>query len=246
LDSNTYSAQWFRLFMPLQTEELTRREVDFLARQLSLPRHRRVLDLCCGYGRHALGLAARGYAVTGLDRDAAALGEARGRAQQAGQEVTYVVGDMRAIAELPELPAELDAIVNMWQSLSYFDEATNAALLRAIHDKLTPGGRFVVDMYHREYFERNQGQKRQELDGVIVETEGYMAGNRWHSVLTYRDEHGQPCGADHMDWQLYTPDEFAALAADCGFIPILACTWADESRPPSPDVARFQTVLARP
>lgn len=243
--TNGYSALWFRLFMPLQTEELTQREVAFLARQLPLPHHRRVLDLCCGYGRHALGLAEQGYAVTGLERDAEAIAEARRRTVAAGQEVAYVVGDMRALGELPELPREFDAVINMWQSLCYFDEPTNAALLRAIHDKLAPGGRFVVDMYHRGSFERNQGSKRQVLDGVIVESEGYMTGNRWHSVLTYRDEHGQALDSDHMDWQVYTPDEFATLAANCGFTPILTCTWADEAQPASPDAARFQLVLER-
>ncbi|MDE2372495.1 MAG: class I SAM-dependent methyltransferase [Burkholderiales bacterium] len=40
-----------------------------------------VLDLACGRGRNALWLAARGHAVTGVDRDAAALESLRGRAE---------------------------------------------------------------------------------------------------------------------------------------------------------------------
>ena len=111
--------------------------------------------------------------------------------------------------------------------------------------KLTPGGRFIVDIYNRDFFERNQGQKRQEIDGTIVESDGYMQGNRWHSVLTYRDADGTVVGGDHMEWQMFTPDEFVALAAECGFTSRLACTWADETIPPSPDVARMQVVLER-
>ena len=38
-----------------------------------LPAGGRVLDLACGRGRHLRWLAARGFAVTGVDRDAAAL-----------------------------------------------------------------------------------------------------------------------------------------------------------------------------
>src|SRR5215831_2257908 len=100
MTSNAYSAQWFRLFMPLQTEESTRKDVAFLARQLPLPRYLRILDLCCGYGRHALVLAELGYQVTGLDRDATALAEAKRNARAAGRDVTYVCGDMRGITEL--------------------------------------------------------------------------------------------------------------------------------------------------
>ena len=238
---NAYSRLWFELFMPLQTEESTQKDAAFLARQLPLPRYRRILDLCCGHGRHALRLAERGYAVTGLDRDETAIAEARRLALASGSAVQYVVGDMR---ELDTLPESFDGIVNMWQSFSYFDEATNAELLRNIHAKLTPGGRFIVDMYNRAYFERNQGDKVQVINGITVESQGYMRGNRWHSVLTYRNDQGA-CGGDHMEWQVFTPDEFRALALASGFTPIHACAWSDEAIPPSAGTARMQIVLQK-
>ena len=239
---NAYSSLWFRLFLPLQTDESTEKDVAFLTRQLPLPRYGRLLDLCCGYGRHAMRLAARGYQVTGLDRDPEAIAEAERRTRAANQQATYLVGDMR---EVGALPGTFDGIINMWQSLAYFDEATNAEVLRQVRSKLTPGGRFIVDIYNRDFFERNQGQKRQEIDGMIVESDGYMQGNRWHSVITYRDTNDAIVGGDHMDWQMFNPNEFVALAAECGFTSRLACTWADESLPPSPDVARMQVVLER-
>lgn len=231
---------WFQLFMPRQTEELTRNEVAFLTRQLPLPRYQRILDLCCGYGRHALGLAAQGYEVTGLDRDTAAIAEARRRAQAAGVDVAYITSDMR---EVGALPGTFDAVINMWQSLSYFDEETNASVMRAIHDKLTPGGRFIVDSFNRAYFERNQGESSREINGVTVETHAYMQNGRWHSVLTYRDAQGAITGGDHMEWQAFSRDELIALAARCGFTSRLVCAWADENLAPSPDFARMQLVF---
>ncbi len=246
---NAYSALWFRLFMPLQSEEMTQKEITFLARQLPLSRYQRVLDLCCGYGRHALGIAACGYTVTGRDRDVEAIAEAERHANAAGLAISYRVGDMRQVAKTP---GEFDAVVNMWQSLGYFDDATNAAVLRQIHGKLTPGGRFIADLYNRAFFERNQGEKRQEIDGVTVETRNYMEdaqgvgqGVHWHSALTYRNAGGAVIGGDHMDWQVYTPEEFVALAGACGFTTRLACAWATEDLPPSPEVARMQIVLER-
>ncbi len=239
---NAYSPLWFRLFMPMQTEESTRKDIAFLTRQLPLPHYRHVLDLCCGYGRHVLGLAEQGYRVTGVDRDAAVIAEAVRHAQAAGRDVTYITDDMRRVGELP---GTFDAVINMWQSLSYFDEETNIQVLREVHQMLRPGGRFIVDMYNREYFQEHQGKKLQEIDGISVESNGYLQGNRWHSVLTYRDAHGAVVGGDHMEWQLFTPDEFLALAARCGFIVHLVCTWADEDIPASPDVARMQIVLER-
>jgi SAM-dependent methyltransferase len=242
MTTNAYSSQWFHVFMPLQSEETTAKEVAFLARQLPLPHYRRVLDLCCGYGRHALGLAPRGYAMTGLDRDADAIAEAWRRTEAAGLEAAWITGDMREVGALPDT---FDAIINMWQSLSYFDDEANAALLRAIHDRLTPGGRFIVDSFNRDYFERNQGERSQTLGNVTVETRAWMDGDRWHSALTYRDAVGAVTGADHFDWRIYTPAGFSALAEACGFTTRQVCSWADEAVPVTPETARMQITLER-
>lgn len=242
MTTNAYSAHWFDLFMPSEAEASTWKDVAFLARHLPLPRYRRVLDLCCGYGRHATGLARQGYQVTGLDRDEAAIAEAQRRSQAAGVDVTYVTRDMR---EVGALPATFDAVINMWQSLSYFDEETNTHVLRAIHDQLAPGGRFIVDLYNRTNFERHQGEQHQVIKGIAIESHGYLHGNRWHAELTYRDAAGVLIGQDHMEWRLYTLDEFDALGRACGFATRLACAWWDETLAPSPDSGRMQIMLER-
>lgn len=239
--TNAYSSLWFDLFMPLQTEEWTRKDVAFLARQLPLPRYQRVLDLCCGYGRHALLLAGRGYQVTGLDRDEAAIAAARSRAAQAGQTITYLVGDMRQVGNLA---GEFDAVINMWQSFCYYDEATNADLLRQIHQKLAPGGRFIIDMYNCAYYEKYQGSQRREISGITIESNTYLQGSRLHSVLRYSDASGER-GGDHFEFQMFTPDEFCTLASACGFAPLLVCTWADENIAPSSEVARMQIMVEK-
>jgi SAM-dependent methyltransferase len=242
MTTNAYSSQWFQLFLLSPSEAATSQDVAFLFRQLPLPRYRRVLDICCGYGRHAIGLAQQGYQVTGLDRDEAAIAEAQRRSRAASVEVAYVTCDMR---ELDTLPDTFDAVINMWQSLSYFDDETNAGVLRSIHDRLTTGGRFVVDLYNRASFERQQGTKQQEINGITVLSRGYMQGDRWHSELTYRNAAGVITGGDHMEWRLYTVEEFDGLAASCGFTTRLACAWWDESLAPSPDAGRMQIVLER-
>lgn len=47
--------------------EQTRAEVDYLERVLSLQPRSRVLDVPCGYRRHSLELAARGFEVRAVD-----------------------------------------------------------------------------------------------------------------------------------------------------------------------------------
>ncbi|HLZ63766.1 MAG TPA: hypothetical protein VKR06_43100 [Ktedonosporobacter sp.] len=132
----------------------------------------------------------------------------------------------------------------MWQSFCYFGEETNQEILRQIYHKLTPGGRFVIDSYNREYYEQHQGSTRQEINGISIEASTRLQGQRLHTELRYSDEDGER-GEDHFDWQLYTPAEFCALAAKIGFTPLLTCTWSDGKKAPSPDVARMQIVLEK-
>jgi SAM-dependent methyltransferase len=59
----------------------------------------RVLDLGCGSGIWAVGLARRGWQVTGVDFVPKALRRARQRAQQAGVEMRLVEGDVTRLRD---------------------------------------------------------------------------------------------------------------------------------------------------
>ena len=121
----------------------TRAEVDFLVRRLRLPRGARILDVPCGYGRHAAALARRGYVVLGVDLSRAMIAEGRRRFSE-GPGLRFRRGDMRRIA----FHEEFDAVVNLYTSFGYFRAAQNAQVLRRMAQALKPGGRLIVD--HRD------------------------------------------------------------------------------------------------
>lgn len=54
-------------------------EVENMIKLLDITASSRVLDLCCGIGRHTLEFARRGFAITGVDRTAAYLKKAKTR-----------------------------------------------------------------------------------------------------------------------------------------------------------------------
>ena len=47
--------------------EVTKQEVDFLLSELNLQTGQHILDIPCGFGRHAIELSKRGFNVTGID-----------------------------------------------------------------------------------------------------------------------------------------------------------------------------------
>ena len=237
---NDYSPVWFETFLRPYWPHQTEKELDFLARHLPLPAYRTLLDVCCGLGRHALPLAARGYTVTGVDRDAAMIAEARHAARDlpvgAGG-ASFIQADMR---DLAAVPGTFDGALCLWQSFGYFDADTNTAVLRGMRDKLNPRGRIVLDLYHRDYFAAHQGVEVAERAGRRITTTRTMYGDRLTVQIAYDD-----APPDVVEWQLYTPDAIAALAGDLGLTPMLACADFDDARPPTPDSPRMQLIFAR-
>ncbi|OGG56622.1 MAG: hypothetical protein A3F84_08335 [Candidatus Handelsmanbacteria bacterium RIFCSPLOWO2_12_FULL_64_10] len=72
---------WFRRFfgeeyLLFDEHPDTPKEVAFIVEALRLTPRTRLLDLCCGYGRHAVPLAGQGFAVVGLDLSPVMLREA--------------------------------------------------------------------------------------------------------------------------------------------------------------------------
>lgn len=234
--ANFYSPTWFETFLLGYSPAQTEAEIGFLARHLPLPAYRGVLDLCCGTGRHALPLSQLGYEVTAVDLNPYALAEAA-RNDPTGK-VLFIQGDMRDISSID---GTFDAALILWQSFGYFDAETNANVLRQIHHKLRPGGRFILDIYHRAFFEAHQGERTFSADGKEVTESKRMVGDHLHVTLDY----GPTSPPDSFEWQLYTPEEICALAGGIGFRTLVACTGFDESIPPSPKAPRMQIVLEK-
>src|SRR3990172_6994626 len=128
---------WRKVISPDQT----RAEVDFLERSLSLQPGARVLDVPCGFGRHAVELAARGFRVTAVDLSEEAISEAQERTEAAGLTVEWIQADMR------DLPwrSEFDAAYCFGNSFGYLEPAGTSAFVHAMARALKPGARLALD-----------------------------------------------------------------------------------------------------
>lgn len=240
-----YSAQWFDTFLAPIPVEQTAREMDFLARNLLSLHYLSILDVCCGMGRHARELSQRGYRVTGVDVNEHALAYA----QRVDKLTRYVWGDMRELGALgvtsPQPSpykgegAMFDAVLILWQSFGYFDEATNEKIVRDIARILNPRGRFILDIYNRAFFETHLGTRKIEMDArVIIETKT-LNRNRLRVELDYG------AARDEYEWQIFYADEIAALAARCGLREILRCASFDEIIAVSSEMPRMQFVFEK-
>ncbi len=138
----------------LDDSEITGREIDLFTGALKLSPEVRVLDLCCGQGRHTLELARRGFShVEGYDRSGYLIRKARSQAKKEELSVRFREGDAR---KLPYGSDSFDAVLLLGNSFGYFDSVKHdLQVLKEIFRVLRPGGRLLVDCADGAYLKKN-------------------------------------------------------------------------------------------
>jgi len=112
----------------------------------------KVLDLCCGPGRHAVEFAKRGWEVTGVDGSPFLLDRARERGTEAGVNVEWVLEDMRRFRR----PRAFDLACSIFTSFGYFpEEEDDLRVLQNVKESLRDGSVFVMELIGKEFLARN-------------------------------------------------------------------------------------------
>jgi ubiquinone/menaquinone biosynthesis C-methylase UbiE len=137
--------------LPFLTPRQTEREAAFVAESLGVPPGGALLDLACGYGRHAMELAQKGYKVTGLDLSLPLLIRAADTARRASLNINFIHGDMREMT----FDNEFDGAYTMFTSFGYFDDDTNRKVAANLARAIKPGGKLLVDVVNRDYLTRD-------------------------------------------------------------------------------------------
>src|SRR5260370_1957564 len=127
----------------IENDRNTADEVELLVGSIGLERNDRILDLCCGQGRHSLELAQRGFPhVTWLDRSRYLIRLARKRARQRNLQGSFHEGDARRF-RLGD--GEFHCVCVLGNSFGYFDRPEDdLAGLEAVKRALPPARGLVV------------------------------------------------------------------------------------------------------
>jgi D-alanine-D-alanine ligase len=163
LEEHVASDWWCKLFnsLYLKTDgdvvddaQVTRSEIDVVCQNLSLGVNDRILDLCCGQGRHSLELARRGFRnVDGLDRSHYLIQKAKERAKAEGLGVKFREGDAR---KLPYPNDSFEAVIVMGNSFGYFETSQDdLRVLREVLRVLKPWGKLLIDIADGQYLRDN-------------------------------------------------------------------------------------------
>lgn len=200
---------------PLLTAGRTTREIDFILEQIELPAAVRLLDVGCGFGRHSLELAKRGFAVTAIDPAAAMIAAARERAAAAGVSIDF----QQVAAETLDLKEMFEAAICLFTTLGQISTAgNNSGLVERAYAALKPGGAFVVEVPQRE-----TAVSQLKPTDKFGEGERYTAVSRRYDAAGYivtetfelisPEKRRTYC----LQYRLYSRDELRSLLTAAGF-----------------------------
>lgn len=127
------------------------RSVAWLVEVLGLEGGSRVLDLGCGPGLYAVGLARRGVRVVGVDVSRRSLAYLREAAGNEGLPVETVHGSSLDV----DLRGPHDAAILIYEDYCALSPAQRHLLLTRVREALRPGGQLIFDVTAAPAFEHH-------------------------------------------------------------------------------------------
>ena len=144
-----YRYGWTLDIMKQSWTENTASQVDFIEKALCLKGNERILDLACGYGRHSLELAKRGYTVVGADITPAYADYGNEQAEKLGVDARFICSDIREI----DFENEFDVVLNMADgAIGYLEnDEENMKIFKTAARSLKHGGKHFADIMNASY-----------------------------------------------------------------------------------------------
>jgi SAM-dependent methyltransferase len=189
------------------------REIAGIIRLAGIDAHTRVAELCCGYGRLLIPLAARtGAKASGFDKSRALLAAAKMSAQEQGVPVRWVEADLRNFRGRKEF----DVAYLVATSFGYYaDREANGAILHAARSCLKSGGVFLLEQANRPRrlrMKREDGQFTYEM-----RTEFDPATRRYSGFYKYKDKVSGRVFNYPFSVIIYRHDDLIVMLREAGF-----------------------------
>jgi len=134
-----YKDIWRQIF----PEKTTKAEVDFIMEEAKLNPGSDILDLMCGYGRHALEFARRKINVTAVDNLPDYINEVKEKSISEELPLQSICTDVLEM----QIDREYDAVICMGNSLQFFNEEDVVRLLSNISEHLKAKGKLFINTW---------------------------------------------------------------------------------------------------
>lgn len=184
-----------------------------------------VLDVACGIGTQAIGLASLGYHVTASDLSPGEVARARREAAARGLTIDFSVADMRAVYDHHQ--RQFDLVISCDNAVPHLlSDAEILAAFRQFHACTRPGGGCLISV--RDYAREERAGTQVHPYGLRVENDTrYLVFQVWEFhgeiydlAMYFVEDHGAAdCTTHVMRTQYYAvgTDRLIALLEQAGF-----------------------------
>jgi 2-polyprenyl-3-methyl-5-hydroxy-6-metoxy-1,4-benzoquinol methylase len=217
--------QWYELLFEnfantYEKEEFTKgtlQEVNFIEEELHFDKTKRILDVGCGTGRHAIELAARGYTVTAFDLSQDQIDKAIKNAENANVTVDFFTQDARTFT----FKEKFDLVIMLCEGsfpLMETDEM-NFAILQNAFSSLKQNGKFIFTTLNGLFplFHSVKDFLNSKLEAGDSRKNNFdLMTFRDYSEYTIKDDLGIT-KTIHCNERYYVPPEITWLLKSIGF-----------------------------
>lgn len=200
-------------YSEMLTDELTNRQVAFIREVLDLNSPKRILDLACGFGRHANRLAKLGHEITGIDLMPGFLEIARSQADELGVSVDYQQGDMRHL----DRQEAYDCVLMLFTVFGYFEDEENLCVMKNVSQALKQGGLLLLDVPNRDVLMKNSLPfvVREKGRDLMIDRNEFdtVAGRMYNHRIVIRDGVRKD---KSYSVRMYNPSEIKSMVDKAG------------------------------
>lgn len=226
-------------------------ESPFFRKLFRRNRVRRVLDVACGTGKHAIALMQQGYEVVGADVSEGMIRRARENAAAAGLAADFVVAGFGQLRY--SVGGQFDAIVCLGNSLPHLlSEESLAEALADIRAVLRQGGLFVTQNLNFDKIWREKDRfmpvspwRARGKQMLFFRFLDFDASLLTFNVVSMTEEKGQwSYSVRSTNWRPIFKVDLERLLRQAGFDDL--SFFADyQEKPWSPDATRDLIVVAK-
>lgn len=217
INDTFFDGHYKQIWKTIIPEELTVKEVDFILSYFNLQGGDKVLDMMCGYGRHAIALAKKGLSVTAVDNLGDYITEILEAAKKESLPVTAVKSDIGSY----QSAHIFDLAICMGNSIQFFDEVTLCKILANTAGQLKKGGHLLINSWSiaeilYKNFKDSKGWSQVGELKFLTDSKFYFHPARLEIVSTIIAADGRTEEKRGIDY-IYSINEMEAMLAKAGF-----------------------------
>ncbi len=197
--------------------DVTKLEVDFLLSELNLQKGQQVLDMPCGFGRHAIELSKRGFTITGIDISETFIKGLIEKINLQGLNIKAIQADILAV----NLNEKFSGAMCLGNSFGYFNSDKMKLFVEKVAASLETGAKFIINsgmiaesiLPNFSNYRKNNSYTveniKMDVNNIYNVEDSYMISNLLYTKEGKTEEHS-------FKHYVFTLGEVKRLLKSCG------------------------------